>query len=132
MLKTGLSFKCMDAKATHCRVHSCYHPCHNTLEQGDSIGGLRSDPDALQFANLVMIQASFRWCVISHYSLYYVPARCGFYLVSNKYAFVLPAGSTTPMCVICNETVALLKSGHVKCHYDTKHEHFEQNHPPEL
>ena len=29
---------------------------------------------------------------------------------TDKYAFVLPAGSTKPMCLICNETVALVKS----------------------
>ena len=45
------------------------------------------------------------------------------------YAFVLPVGSTTPMCLICNETVALVKSGNVKRHYETKHAHFEQNYP---
>lgn len=33
------------------------------------------------------------------------------------------------MCLICNETVALLKSGNVKRHYETKHSHFEQNYP---
>src|SRR4029434_2055773 len=42
------------------------------------------------------------------------------------YAFVLPVGSTKPMCLICNETVALVKSGNVKRHYKTKHAHFEQ------
>ena len=45
------------------------------------------------------------------------------------YAFVLPVGSTTPMCLICNETVALVKSGNVKRHYETKHAHFEQKYP---
>ena len=45
------------------------------------------------------------------------------------YAFVLPVGSTTPMCLICNETVALVKSGNVKRNYETKHAHFEQNYP---
>lgn len=48
---------------------------------------------------------------------------------TDKYAFVLPAGSTKPMCLICNETVALVKSGNVKRHYETKHGHFEQNYP---
>ena len=36
-----------------------------------------------------------------------------------KYAFVLRVGSTKPMCLICNETVALVKSGNVKRHYET-------------
>ena len=35
-------------------------------------------------------------------------------------------GSTKPMCLICNETVALVKSSNVKRHYATKHAHFEQ------
>ena len=33
------------------------------------------------------------------------------------------------MCLICNETVGLVKSGNVKRHYETKHAHFEQNYP---
>src|SRR4029434_6618743 len=32
-------------------------------------------------------------------------------------------------CVICNETVVLVKSGNVKRHYETKHAHFEQKYP---
>ena len=38
-------------------------------------------------------------------------------------------GSTKPNCLICNETVALVKSGNVKRNYETKHAHFEQNYP---
>src|SRR4029434_1849452 len=49
---------------------------------------------------------------------------------TDKYAFVLPVGSTKPMCLICNdETVALVKSGNVKRHYETKHAHVEQKYP---
>src|SRR4029434_8248385 len=48
---------------------------------------------------------------------------------TDKYAFVLPVGSTKPMCLIGNETVALVKSGNVKRHYETKHPHFEQKYP---
>src|SRR4029434_9349482 len=48
---------------------------------------------------------------------------------TDKYAFVLPVGSTKPMSLICNETVALVKSGNVKRHYETKHAHFEQKYP---
>src|SRR4029434_7261684 len=46
---------------------------------------------------------------------------------TDKYEFVLPVGSTKPMCLICNETVALVKSGNVKRHYETKLAHFEQH-----
>lgn len=48
---------------------------------------------------------------------------------TEKYAFVLPVGSRKPMCLICTETVAIIKSGNVKRHYETKHAHFEQNYP---
>src|SRR4029434_2391082 len=44
----------------------------------------------------------------------------------DKYAFVLHVGSTKPMCLICSETVALVKSGNMKRHYERKHAHFEQ------
>ncbi|MBN3307672.1 F200A protein, partial [Amia calva] len=33
------------------------------------------------------------------------------------------------MCLICNETVAIVKSGNVKHHYDSKHGHFDHNYP---
>lgn len=49
---------------------------------------------------------------------------------TDSYAFVLPVGSTKPMCLICNETVAVVKSGNVKRHYDSKHGHFDHNYPP--
>ncbi|MBN3304818.1 SCND3 protein, partial [Amia calva] len=48
---------------------------------------------------------------------------------TDSYAFVLPVGSTKPMCLICNETVAIVKSGNVKRHYDSKHGHFDHNYP---
>lgn len=48
---------------------------------------------------------------------------------TEKYAFVLPVGSTKPMCLICSDKVAIIKSGNVKRHYETKHAHFEQNYP---
>jgi len=31
------------------------------------------------------------------------------------------------MCLICNETVAIVKSGNVKRPYDFKHGHFDHN-----
>uniref|UniRef100_A0A3Q3BZE1 Uncharacterized protein n=1 Tax=Haplochromis burtoni TaxID=8153 RepID=A0A3Q3BZE1_HAPBU len=44
--------------------------------------------------------------------------------------FILPAASSKPVCLICSETVALIKSGNVKRHYETKHKAFEQSYPP--
>ena len=49
---------------------------------------------------------------------------------TNAYLFILPADSTKPVCLICSETVALIKSGNVKRHYETKHKAFEQSYPP--
>uniref|UniRef100_G3NA36 HAT C-terminal dimerisation domain-containing protein n=1 Tax=Gasterosteus aculeatus TaxID=69293 RepID=G3NA36_GASAC len=34
-----------------------------------------------------------------------------------------------PVCLICSQTVALIKSGNVKRHYETKHKGFEQTYP---
>ena len=48
---------------------------------------------------------------------------------TEKYAFILPKSSTRPMCLICTETVALVKSANVKRHYDTKHAYFEAQFP---
>src|SRR4029434_5732790 len=48
---------------------------------------------------------------------------------TDKYVFALTVGSTKPMCLICNETVALVKSDNVKHYYETKHAHFQQNDP---
>ena len=48
---------------------------------------------------------------------------------TEKYAFILPPASTKPMCLICQETVALVKSGNLKRHYETKHDYFEATFP---
>ena len=43
--------------------------------------------------------------------------------------FILPTGSSKPVCLICSETVAIIKSGNVNRHYETKHKSFEQTYP---
>lgn len=48
---------------------------------------------------------------------------------TEKYAFILPQSSTKPMCLICTETVAIIKSGNVKRHYESKHSYFEKQYP---
>ncbi|CAL9707870.1 unnamed protein product [Knipowitschia caucasica] len=48
---------------------------------------------------------------------------------TEKFMFILPAGSSKPVCLICSENVALIKSGNVKRHYETKHSSFEQSFP---
>lgn len=48
---------------------------------------------------------------------------------TDSFLFILPTGSTKPVCLICSETVALIKSGNVKRHYETKHKGFEQTYP---
>ncbi len=45
---------------------------------------------------------------------------------TDSFMFILPTGSTKPVCLICSETVALIKSGNVKRHYETKHKGYEQ------
>ena len=49
---------------------------------------------------------------------------------TDSFMFILPTGSTKPVCLICSETVALIKSGNVKRHYETKHKVFDQTYPP--
>lgn len=41
----------------------------------------------------------------------------------------LPTESTKPVCLICSETVALIKCANVKRHYETKHKGFEETYP---
>lgn len=48
---------------------------------------------------------------------------------TDAYMFILPPTSTKPVCLICSETVALIKSANVKRHYETKHKAFEQSYP---
>ncbi len=48
---------------------------------------------------------------------------------TDSFMFILPTGSTKPVCLICSETVALIKSGNVKRHYETKHKGYEQTYP---
>ena len=44
---------------------------------------------------------------------------------TQQYAFILPPTSSKPLCLICNESVALVKSSNLKRHYETKHSKFE-------
>ncbi len=48
---------------------------------------------------------------------------------TDSFMFILPTGSTKPVCLICSETVALIKSGNVKRHYETKYKGYEQTYP---
>ena len=48
---------------------------------------------------------------------------------TDSFLFIRPTGSTQPVCLICSETVALIKSANVKRHYETKHKAFEQTYP---
>ena len=47
---------------------------------------------------------------------------------TDSFLFILPTGSTKPVCRICSETVAL-QSANVKRHYETKDKAFEQTYP---
>lgn len=45
--------------------------------------------------------------------------------------FILPVGSSDPLCLICSETVAVVKSGNVKHHNETKLKiTFDKSYPP--
>lgn len=46
---------------------------------------------------------------------------------TEKQVFILPKRKTKLMGLICNETMANVKSGIVKSNYETKHANFEQN-----
>ena len=39
--------------------------------------------------------------------------------------FILPPSGSKPLCLICNQSVALVKSSNLKRHYKTKHSKFE-------
>jgi len=39
---------------------------------------------------------------------------------------------TTPICLICNDMEAIIKSSNLKRHYETKHAHFEQIYPQNI
>lgn len=49
---------------------------------------------------------------------------------AENYAFILPAKSSKPVCLICTESIAVVKSGNVKRHYETKHSNFENFYDP--
>lgn len=49
---------------------------------------------------------------------------------TDLYCFTLPnRAGAVPMCLICNQTVAIIKSSNIKRHYDTKHKSFAGNFP---
>ena len=48
---------------------------------------------------------------------------------TEKCAFILPPTSTRPMCLICQETIAVMKISNLKWHHETKHRNFEETFP---
>lgn len=48
---------------------------------------------------------------------------------TDDYAFIFPAKTSKPVCLICSESIAIVKSGNVKRHYETKYSNFEKNYP---
>ena len=48
---------------------------------------------------------------------------------TEKCALILPPTSTRPMCLICQETIAVMKISNLKQHYETKHRNFEETFP---
>ena len=43
-----------------------------------------------------------------------------------QYAFILPTGSSNPHCLICTQSVALVKSNNLKRHYESRHGEFKK------
>ena len=48
---------------------------------------------------------------------------------TEKFEFILPPTSTGPMCLICQETIDVMKISNLKQHYETKHPNFEETFP---
>ncbi|CAG4931301.1 unnamed protein product [Parnassius apollo] len=49
---------------------------------------------------------------------------------TEQYCFtLLDRPQTVPVCIICNKTVAIVKSGNLKRHYETTHQQFHKNFP---
>ena len=44
-------------------------------------------------------------------------------------AFILPPTSTRPMCLVCQETIAVMKISNLKRHYEMKQRNFEETFP---
>ena len=44
----------------------------------------------------------------------------------EQYTFILPTGSSNPHCLICSQSVALVKSNNLKRHYESRHGGFEK------
>lgn len=49
---------------------------------------------------------------------------------TEQYCFMLPdRPQAVPVCLICNKTIAIVKSGNLKRHYETTHQQFHKNFP---
>ena len=44
----------------------------------------------------------------------------------EPYAFILPTASSNPHCLICSQSIALVKSSNLKPHYESKHSGLEK------
>lgn len=50
---------------------------------------------------------------------------------TEDYFFILPDRSNSrPTCIICQETISVIKSGNVKRHFETKHKEYDTKYPP--
>ncbi|XP_025411051.1 general transcription factor II-I repeat domain-containing protein 2A-like [Sipha flava] len=50
---------------------------------------------------------------------------------TELYCFILPERvGAIPVCLICNSTVTIIKSGNLKRHYETTHKDFHSKFPP--
>ncbi|CAJ1074342.1 PREDICTED: SCAN domain-containing protein 3-like [Xyrichtys novacula] len=48
---------------------------------------------------------------------------------TELYAFTLPARSTQPVCLLCHQHIAVVKSSNIKRHYDKHRTSFERDYP---
>ena len=48
---------------------------------------------------------------------------------TDQFCFIMPEGSTKPMCLICNRKIGTVKNNDIKRHHTTTHSTFEENYP---
>ena len=48
---------------------------------------------------------------------------------TENFCFILPSNTTRPLCLICQETVAVVKAANIRRHFESKHKNFNETYP---
>lgn len=108
-------FVCVRTNQRQCRAGRTFHPSPSSA----------SEQNAVSEATRVTNSTGDTTSIGVRMSLSKFTKKRKFENMDRKICLHFAPIITKPVCLICTETVAVVKSGNVKTQYDTKHSHSE-------